>query len=86
MGLFRRHKNLGDNASEKIDKQNPTIVPVFISGRPCVVGRLVYANLPHEEKYQRLVPTESRLATLVIKKAHLDTLHGGPSQVITQIR
>ena len=41
----------------------------LFQGVLCVGGRLAHANLPDEAKYQRLVPKESRLATLVIKKA-----------------
>ena len=62
------------------------LYPFLFQGVLCVGGRLAHANLPDEAKYQRLVPKESRLATLVIKKAHLDTLHGGPNQVMAQIR
>ena len=62
------------------------LYPFLFQGDLCVGGRLAHANLPDEAKYQRLVPKESRLATLVIKKAHLDTLHGGPNQVMAQIR
>ena len=62
------------------------LYPFLFQGVLCVNGSLAHANLPDEAKYQRLVPKESRLATLVIKKAHLDTLHGSPNQVMAQIR
>ena len=62
------------------------LYPFLFQGVLCVGGRLAHAKLPDEAKYQRLVPKESRLATLVIKKAHLDTLHGGTNQVMAQIR
>ena len=62
------------------------LYPVFFQGVLCVVGRLVYANLPDIARYQQLVPTESRLASLVIKKAHLDTLHSGLNEVLALIR
>ena len=62
------------------------LYPFLFQGVLCVGGRLAHANLPDEATYQRLVPKESRLATVVNKKARLDTLHGGPNQVMAQIR
>ena len=70
-------------------KSTSKIVNVYsclFRGVLCVGGHLTHANLPDEAKYQRFVSKESRLATLVIEKTHLDTFHGGPNQVMAQIR
>ena len=62
------------------------LYPFLFQGVLCVGGRLAHANLPDESKYQRLVPKESRLATLVIKKAHLDTRRPQSSDGSDQIK
>ena len=62
------------------------LYPLLYDGVLCVGGRLAHANLPDESKYQRLNPQSSYLARLVVSNAHLSTLCGGKTQVMSHIR
>ena len=46
-----------------------------------VGGRLQNAYLPEDEKHPTIIPKTSHLAELVIRDAHLRTLHGGPQLI-----
>lgn len=48
-------------------------------------GRLQNAPLKHEEKYPAIIPSESHLAELLIRDAHLRTMHGGPQLVSSDL-
>ena len=46
-----------------------------------VGGRLQNAHLSEDEKHLTIIPKNSHLAELVIRDAHLRTLHGGPELI-----
>ncbi|KAL0803354.1 hypothetical protein ABMA28_017417 [Loxostege sticticalis] len=51
-----------------------------------VGGRLKEALIPYEMKHPKIIPKESRLATLLIKQAHQQTYHGGARLTMAQLR
>ncbi|XP_015116785.1 uncharacterized protein LOC107040961 [Diachasma alloeum] len=51
-----------------------------------VDGKLKFAQLDGENKHPVIVPKESQFAQLIIKDAHLRTLHGGPQLTLGQLR
>ncbi|XP_061717622.1 uncharacterized protein LOC133525354 [Cydia pomonella] len=51
-----------------------------------VGGCLEEAHLPYEMKHPKIIPKESRLATLLIDHAHLMTLHGGAKLTSSKLR
>ncbi|XP_011313614.1 uncharacterized protein [Fopius arisanus] len=55
-------------------------------GIPRVGGRLKFAQLENDSKHQAIIPKESQFAQLIIKDAHLRTLHGGTQLTLGQLR
>lgn len=51
-----------------------------------VGGRLREAYIPFEMKHPKIIPKDSRLTTLLIDQAHLQTLHGGASLTTNKLR
>ncbi|XP_011313467.1 uncharacterized protein [Fopius arisanus] len=51
-----------------------------------VGGRLRFAQLNPESKKQVILPKDSKLAQLLIRQAHLQTLHGGTQLTLRQLR
>ncbi|XP_048004347.1 uncharacterized protein LOC125240497 [Leguminivora glycinivorella] len=51
-----------------------------------VGGRLEEAHLPYEMRHPKIIPKESRLATLLIEHAHIITLHGGAKITSSKLR
>lgn len=51
-----------------------------------VGGRLANACIPEDAKHQIIIPSKSRLAELLIRRAHLLTMHGGPSVMMAHMR
>lgn len=51
-----------------------------------VGGRLQKAPIPEGSKHQIILPDVSRLASLLIKQTHFNTLHGGSKVMMSQIR
>ncbi|KAJ0174403.1 hypothetical protein K1T71_009511 [Dendrolimus kikuchii] len=51
-----------------------------------VGGRLSNSHLSQSAKHPIILPSHSRLTDLIIRQAHLTTLHGGPSLTLTHIR
>lgn len=51
-----------------------------------VGGRLQHSKLSENEKHPMILPKDSRLTELLIKQAHLRTLHGGPGLTLTYLR
>lgn len=51
-----------------------------------VGGRLENANLSYHSKHPIILPRGHHLTKLLIRKTHLDTLHGGPELVVTMMR
>ncbi|XP_050350425.1 uncharacterized protein LOC126773518 [Nymphalis io] len=51
-----------------------------------VGGRLRHSQLSETAKHPMIIPKDSRLTELLIKEAHLQTLHGGPSLTLTYLR
>lgn len=49
-------------------------------------GRLQHSNLSEDSKHLLLLPKQSLLTTLIIKDAHLKTLHGGTQITLTYLR
>ncbi|XP_011313389.1 uncharacterized protein [Fopius arisanus] len=52
----------------------------------CVGGRLKFAQLDNDSKHQAIIPKESQFAQLIIRDAHLRTLHGGTQLMLGQFR
>lgn len=51
-----------------------------------VGGRLINSSCPGETKHQAIVPSESRLAYLIIRDTHTITLHGQAQLMMAHIR
>lgn len=51
-----------------------------------VGGRLREANVSSDFKHPVIIPNKTHLMKLIIKDAHLKTMHGGPQLMITYIR
>ena len=49
-------------------------------------GRLEYADLPMAAKFPILIPKTSHLGDLIIRDAHIDVLHYGMKDTLTQVR
>ena len=62
------------------------LYPFLDKGILCVGGRLVHTRLPEESKFQKPIPQDNHLASLVVLNSHQLTLHGGNSQTIANIR
>ncbi|XP_015119440.1 uncharacterized protein LOC107042769 [Diachasma alloeum] len=75
--------------AQKLGASHPlTRLTVFLDhqGVLRVGGRLDFAQLDSENKHPVIVPKESRFAQLIIKDAHLRTLHGGTQLTLGQLR
>lgn len=51
-----------------------------------LAGRVEYSHLPHDEKHQMILPADHRLVLLLIRQAHIRTIHGGPQLCIANLR
>lgn len=51
-----------------------------------VGGRLGNACIPEDAKHQIIIPSKSRLAALMFRRAHLLTMHGGPFVMMAHMR
>lgn len=51
-----------------------------------VGGRLQLSSLPQDEKHPLILPKESALTSLIIRDAHLRTLHGGTQITLSFLR
>lgn len=51
-----------------------------------VGGRLQNSNLPEETKHPAIIPKNSKLAKLLIARAHITTLHGGARLTLATLR
>ncbi|KAJ0169226.1 hypothetical protein K1T71_015256 [Dendrolimus kikuchii] len=51
-----------------------------------VGGRLSNSHLSQSAKHPIILPSHSRLTDLIIRQAHLTTLHGGPSLTLIHLR
>ncbi|XP_057296224.1 uncharacterized protein LOC130625174 [Hydractinia symbiolongicarpus] len=49
-------------------------------------GRLLHANLPYDSKYPILLPGDSYLSTLIIRRVHQQTFHAGVKHTLCRIR
>ncbi|XP_057302726.1 uncharacterized protein LOC130636893 [Hydractinia symbiolongicarpus] len=49
-------------------------------------GRLLNANLPYDSKYPILLPGDSYLSTLIIRRVHQQTFHAGVEHTLCRIR
>lgn len=51
-----------------------------------VGGRLANADIPEETKHQFILPPQARISQLIIRDAHLTTIHGGPQLMLAHLR
>ena len=51
-----------------------------------ILGRLKESNLDYESKHPLLLPADSPLSALIVRRAHWQTLHGGYSLMAAEIR
>ena len=75
-------------AGQYLSRQSPLrrFLPlVDVDGIMRIGGRLQNAYLRAKEKHPAVIPTDSHLSELLIRDAHLRTLHGGPQLVTSYL-
>jgi hypothetical protein len=80
-------KKLRENKPQLIDRKVLVLSPFLDhDGIMRVGGRLSNMSSPIDTKHQIILPAMHPLTTAVIRSAHTDTLHGGPSLTLFKIR
>lgn len=83
-------KELHDlETSDQVDKTSGlvNICPfIDMDGILRVKGRLLSADVNYDERHPIILPSESRLAKLLLEEAHRETLHGGIQLILHYVR
>ena len=69
--------------SSSLRSLNPFLSP---DGILRVGGRLQHSSITYDEKHPAIIPKDSHLASLLIRDAHIRTLHGGAQLVQSTLR
>lgn len=80
---IRAVQNGNELKCSKIKKLNPFIDDC---GLLRVGGRLTHSDLEFNAKHQLLMPYDHFVTDLIIKRTHMNTMHGGPMLTEAQIR
>ncbi|GFX55002.1 integrase catalytic domain-containing protein [Trichonephila clavipes] len=79
-------KSLKDN---KIEKESPlyNYMPYLEENRLIKLGgRLEFCNLSINEKHPLILPKNSRLTILIVRREHNKVMHGGTASTLAQVR
>ncbi|GFQ99158.1 integrase catalytic domain-containing protein [Trichonephila clavata] len=79
-------KSLKDN---KIEKESPlyNYMPYLDENGLIRLGeRLEFCNLPIDEKHPLILPKNSWLTTLIVRRKHNKVMHGGTAHTLAQVR
>lgn len=74
---------------KEISRKNPLVklLPfIDANGFLRVGGRLANANIPEGTKHQYILPPQAQISWLIIRDAHVVTVHGGPQLMIAHLR
>lgn len=77
---IRKH---GSNNKSKLKSLNPFIDN---EGLLRIGGRLDNSSLTYDEKHPIIIPRKSHITTLLIRKAHIESLHGSNKSTLAAIR
>ncbi|GFS45902.1 integrase catalytic domain-containing protein [Trichonephila inaurata madagascariensis] len=84
--FFPEEKSLKDN---KIEKESPlyNYMPYLDeNGLIRLGGRLEFCNLSIDEKHPLILPKNSWLTTLIVRREHNKVMHGGTASTLAQVR